>query len=636
MQDITNTALKSGAAVVLSTVGVNTKDCPPFVSLHKPAWSSENEKTWQTAINDGESNMAAGNYAAAETAYAAAIAMDDEYAETFYHLGKALLAQKKLDAAREALVRALDLDILRLRADTQINQTIRNTANIFASQGVILVDCDKELNAADPEKNAGNDFFYEHVHMTPEGNYRIAQMLYDAIVPRLAPRLGVSSAPLPPSPSRETCWERLCLTPIEEQEHLSNILQLIMRPPFTNQYKHETDLMRFRQDMLSLNAFTNQNHILQYKQQMQNVLQAHPDDHIIRSKYASLLTRVGNLEESLTQFQIVAQTVHSRRSYIDWGMAMAATGQFQGALEKLLTASRIDAPNASLLTSLGWVKFRLGRLDDAILDYRKAIKKWPSYVMAHYNLAIALSSNGCTEEAIQECTKAIEANPPFAPVYAQLDDLFSGRITPLERAHKWNRMAKEMSTNPFIAYREGLAWLEAGDLQKAVLTFQEVIHRDPCFLQAHLEIALILEKQNDLVGAIAEYNAMLAYDNTHYYANNNRGYCLFLQKKFDEAIQSLKKAIEFDPFNKIAFENLSSVLNEKNDAQLSLDTWAEIINAVHESPIAYFHYGQCLEKNQRISDAQQAYRKALQLDPGYQNAQQAMSILSTLPLVKSE
>ena len=95
--DIINTGRASGAGVVVSTVAVNLKDCAPFAS--EPG-------------ADG--------------------------AESQFRLGRDALARGEWLGARQALGRARDLDTLRFRCDSRLNEIIRKTASGREGKGFFL------------------------------------------------------------------------------------------------------------------------------------------------------------------------------------------------------------------------------------------------------------------------------------------------------------------------------------------------------------------------------------------------------------------------------------------------------------------------------------------------------------------
>jgi tetratricopeptide (TPR) repeat protein len=70
-------------------------------------------------------------------------------------------------------------------------------------------------------------------------------------------------------------------------------------------------------------------------------------------------------------------------------------------------------------SNLGLVFLRQGRLDDALVQYEKALEIGPHSFSAHYNLGVVLGQKGQLNEAIREFKEALRLQPDFGP--AQID-----------------------------------------------------------------------------------------------------------------------------------------------------------------------------------------------------------------------
>lgn len=65
----------------------------------------------------------------------------------------------------------------------------------------------------------------------------------------------------------------------------------------------------------------------------------------------------------------------------------------------------------------GIAKMELGRFQDAIADYDRAIKIMPDFALAYNNRGVAKYELGRFEDAIADYNKAIKIMPDFAPAY---------------------------------------------------------------------------------------------------------------------------------------------------------------------------------------------------------------------------
>jgi tetratricopeptide (TPR) repeat protein len=136
---ILDIANKQGVPVFLSDLVSNVKDVAPFGSM-----------------GSGEEN-ASGVYTQAQKA----------------------LARGDSLAARELFYRARDLDPVRFRASTGLNQLIREAGK---DKGAILVPMLKAFEEASKGGIVGNELLTEHVHPNIDGQFLMAEVFFHRIV----------------------------------------------------------------------------------------------------------------------------------------------------------------------------------------------------------------------------------------------------------------------------------------------------------------------------------------------------------------------------------------------------------------------------------------------------------------------
>src|SRR5262249_11122937 len=138
--------------------------------------------------------------------------IDGAYAELPYRLGRCYLALGDHSGARQQFGRARDLDVLRFRTDSQINETIREVAAAGATRGVRLADAEREFARSCAGEAPGEEFFLEHVHMNFHGNWLLGRVLFDAITQNAPAGLSTSSNQIMGALSEDQCAQRLAHT----------------------------------------------------------------------------------------------------------------------------------------------------------------------------------------------------------------------------------------------------------------------------------------------------------------------------------------------------------------------------------------------------------------------------------------
>ena len=91
-------------------------------------------------------------------------------------------------AAKEHFVRARDLDTLRFRADSRINDINRAVAARHRAQNWSMPR--HSFPKESPNGIIGSELVYEHVHLTPPGNYLLARAMFLQIASKLPAEAG--------------------------------------------------------------------------------------------------------------------------------------------------------------------------------------------------------------------------------------------------------------------------------------------------------------------------------------------------------------------------------------------------------------------------------------------------------------
>jgi tetratricopeptide (TPR) repeat protein len=283
LQDTVDVIRKSGARVLLSTVVTNLKDCAPFGSLHRKGLGAEQLREWSALVQKGIQLEDAKSYPEALKAYEAAAAIDDSYAELDFRIASCLLRIGDDAEARKDFERARDLDTLRFRADSEINRINRSVAS--STPGVELVDTEETLSRQSPHGVTGNEMVYEHVHLTPLGNYLAARGLFEQVVSKLgSPEAGSSAGD--GVLSEEECERRLALTPHDKIRLAREMLKTVEKPPFTNQLTHKEQILH-----LSMDAGVPDEDPQTTASEYQWAISHWPDDKLLRYKFGLFLLR---------------------------------------------------------------------------------------------------------------------------------------------------------------------------------------------------------------------------------------------------------------------------------------------------------------------------------------------------------
>ena len=172
LHEIISIAKRHQIPVILGTVVANLRDWRPFDS--EPPPSSLDVTQWQQLLKNGKAAFEQNHLEEAVRIYQTAIELFPAHAQTHFDLGHVYLAQGRRDKAKRSFTRARDLDILPIRAPSEINETIKSVAK---ETDIVLADFETAFEDCDPKSVIGKPMIVEHLHPSNEGYYLIASHL---------------------------------------------------------------------------------------------------------------------------------------------------------------------------------------------------------------------------------------------------------------------------------------------------------------------------------------------------------------------------------------------------------------------------------------------------------------------------
>jgi tetratricopeptide (TPR) repeat protein len=447
MQDIRRLASGSGVKIVFCTVPCNLKDSPPFASLHKANLAEAEKKSWDGIYQRGVKYEPDENYAEAVELYLEAAEIDDRYADLQFRLGRCYWAMGEYEKARDKYILARELDTLRFRADTRINEIVRDVAGEKTADGVCLVDAVEVFEKNSPHQTPGAELFYEHVHMNFKGNYLLAGAIFQQVEKILPERIKSSRVSDRPFPSEAECARDLAHTDWDRCNIAEKVLNdYIKQAPFTNLLYHNQRVKRMDVQIDAFKAAISPKIISEVEAQYRNAIEQNPSDWWLHWKYGQLLEDLGKSEAAAHQYHLVLNSVphhyealavlgllcgkagnldaaidynlQSVRTYptfpeshFNLGFAYHLKKNYDQAVEHYSRVIQLVPDRAEAYNNLGLVLFQRGKVAEAMKAYRNGLKFVPDNLDLHYNLGIVLAEQGQRDEAVAELNAALQIDP---------------------------------------------------------------------------------------------------------------------------------------------------------------------------------------------------------------------------------
>ena len=431
LEDICLIGRAAGARAIVSTVVVNLRDCPPLASVHGPGLEEAALAQWEAEYGPGAILEAQQEWADALASYRAAAAIDDRYADLHFRMARCLAAAGRPAEARVHYVRARDLDALRFRADSRINEIIHEVAGGGRIEGVGFLDAERAFVEAGPTGLGapGDEVFHEHVHLQFEGNYRLARLMLEKVEAALADRLP--RQPAGPVPDEQTCAARLGFGAYGRYRVALRAWRMTEDPPFTNQLDHAFRQAAAFQNVAALRQAAYAPGAMDDDARLhESALAAAPDDVRLRENFAWLEAERGRFDSALRQWRLVLARFPQRSEfYFGAGAACMRWGKPAEAEAYFAEAVRVEPADADARMALGDALLAQQKPDAAAGQLQQAVRLRPDFAAAHDALARALAALGRTDEAVTHFAEAARLQPE-AETLNRLADLLAkkGRL----------------------------------------------------------------------------------------------------------------------------------------------------------------------------------------------------------------
>ena len=164
---------------------------------------------------------------------------------------------------------------------------------------------------------------------------------------------------------------------------------------------------------------------------------------------------------------------------------------------------------AETYNSMGVALVRMGKEQEAMVQWEQALRINPDYTEAHYNLGIILGQAGRVQEAIGHFEQALRVKPDDAEMNCQLG-LAMGQAGRVQEAIR--HIEQALRSKPDYAeahYNLGVALVRVGRVQEAMAHWEQALQINPDYAQAHYNLGVGLEQAGKLREAVQHYEQAL-------------------------------------------------------------------------------------------------------------------------------
>ncbi len=478
LNDLLDIANSVGVPVVLSSVASNVKDFAPFASFVPATFNGSDLPSWKKVCALATTYQTERNFSQATKLLEQALLLNPASAEAQFRLGQCQLGLTNLAAARRSLTLARDLDSLPFRADTKLNAIIAEASSARKGQRVAFADAEQALASCSPDGIPGTESFYEHVHLNPEGNYRLALAFAQQTLKWLPKE--VTNRQTGEWSTAGVCNERLGLTDWNRYTIYEEIERRLSEPPFTAQLNHSSQMVQLTNVMGQLRLRMTRAAAEQARNLLGSAIKRRPQDHYLHHNLAEFLTNVGNLNGAAEQLRVVCDLLPEHyAAFLQLGRVLARLKKYSEAQAQFETALRLRPDIFDVRVELGKALVAQEKLDAALAQYAEARRtrgEDDSQVLMLE--ADALARQHKRPEAVRKLQAAVRLRPEFFEAHELL----------------------------------GMELAVDNRFPEAQVQFEQVVALRPDYAEGHLNLGIALARQNRFREALDQFEITLRLD----------------------------------------------------------------------------------------------------------------------------
>jgi tetratricopeptide (TPR) repeat protein len=281
------------------------------------------------------------------------------------------------------------------------------------------------------------------------------------------------------------------------------------------------------------------------------------------------------------------------RAHYTLGYVYGERGRVDDAVREYREALRLRSDDHQALFGIGLIHGRQGQLETASREFQDVLRRAPDFYKARANLGVVYYQLGRTQEAVDELQRVIKDHPEYAAAHYNLATLF----------HKENRSAE------------------------AVAEYREALRVWPVYAEARTNLALLYQQTGRAPDAVAELRTAVRLTPTYAPAHYTLANLLMEQGAVDEAIGEFRAAVRLDPGSADGHNNLGIAYARRRMTDEAIQAFQEAIRIMPTHADAHYNLGLVYQGKGEIDPARRQYEQALALRPGWEQVERQLGTI---------
>jgi Flp pilus assembly protein TadD len=258
-----------------------------------------------------------------------------------------------------------------------------------------------------------------------------------------------------------------------------------------------------------------------------------------------------------TAVSLIQQFPNDQFSWKVLGVILKQLGKLPEALLVTKQAIKLNLKDFKAYNNLGLIFEDLGHLEDALVSFQKAISLNNNYAEAYNNMANIQKKLSNIEEAERNFRKAIMLKPDLAEAYTNLGNILK-TLNKFQESEKKHKQAIKLKPNYADAYNNlGQTQRILGKLEDAEASYRKAIQLNPKYAEFYGNMGVVLEALTKSSEAELSYKKAISLkpDISDFYWNLSGSI-----KSISDAEYWINKCLKIDK-NHVKAKLIKAVLN---------------------------------------------------------------------------
>ncbi|MBH88986.1 MAG: hypothetical protein CMF71_01975 [Magnetovibrio sp.] len=298
------------------------------------------------------------------------------------------------------------------------------------------------------------------------------------------------------------------------------------------------------------------------------------------------------------------------------------TGDLEKAEINYRKILEVDPKNSNVLHLLGFLAHQLGFLEEGLALIKEAISYEPNVFLFHSNFAKVCLKHKDLEQAEIAYRRCLEIESGDLDIMNDLANLLRtkekgpGTKSLQEAADLLSKVVVQKPMVPEYQINFGNVLRDNLQYDEAVTCYEKAMEIDPNFSGAAFRnIGLIHSLKEDYDLAKEFVDKALEVDPKDSEALNNLAQVLISDHQLDRGIECFEKAIELDPNNSLIYTNMGRALMRRRRDEEALEAFQRSMEIDVSATDAYYLFAATLRQMEKLEESENFIRAALKSFP---------------------